>query len=159
MTPTRGDAPTPAVAAIRAAGIAHEVVEYGKAETIEQAAELRGVELAQVIKTLVVRLGEGRHLLVLVPGDRILDWAKLRRVVGVSRMTLAPPDEALEVTGYSPGAITALGTNRPLPVVLDASATGVVSVGGGAAGVAIHLDAGDLARATKATVAEVTRPG
>ena len=149
---------TPAVEAVRAAGIAHQVVEYGRVGSIEEAAERRGVALRQVIKSLVVRLGAGEFMLVLVPGDRALDWARLRHLAGVSRMTLADADEAQHATGYPPGAITPLGTTKALPVVLDASASGTLSVGGGRPGVAIHLDAADLARITQATVAEVTRP-
>jgi Cys-tRNA(Pro) deacylase len=149
---------TPATRAATDSGIAHEVVEYGRVGSVEEAAEKRGVEVRRVLKSIVVRRAEGDHLLVLVPGDRVIDWAKLRKIAGVSRMSLAEAEEAFEVTGYRPGAITPFGSRTPLPVIADATIEGLASLGGGAHGVAIHLDAADLIRHFAATVADVTRP-
>lgn len=149
---------SPATMAVVESGLGHEVVEYGRVASIEEAAEKRGVPVHRVIKSIVVRRGEGDYLMVLVPGDRVIDWAKLRRVVGVSRMSLAEADEAFEVTGYRPGTITPFGSKTPLPVIADASMEGLASIGGGAHGVAINLDTADLVRHLGATMAEVTKP-
>ncbi len=73
-------------------------------------------------------------------------------------MSLAPAEEALAVTGYRSGAITPFGSKRSLPVILDASAEGEISLGGGVHGVSIHLDTEDLVAHTGATVAQVTKP-
>lgn len=149
---------TPATRAVAEAGLPHEVIEYGKVASVGEAAEKRGVPVERIIKTIVVRRAEGDHLMVLVPGDRVIDWAKLRKFAGVSRMSLAEADDAYEVTGYRPGAITPFGSKTALPVVADASIGGLASLGGGAHGVAIHLDAADLIRHFAAAVADVTRP-
>jgi Cys-tRNA(Pro)/Cys-tRNA(Cys) deacylase len=45
-----------------------------------------------------------------------------------------------------------------LPVIADASISGTVSIGGGAHGVALTVDAADLVAALDATVADVTEP-
>lgn len=149
---------TPATRAANESGLAHVVVEYGQVGSVEEAAEKRGVPVKRIIKSIVVRRAEGDHLLVLVPGDRVIDWAKLRKVAGVSRMTLAEAGDAFEVTGYRPGAITPFGSKTALPVIADASIEGLASLGGGAHGVAIHLDAAELIRYLGADVADVTRP-
>jgi Cys-tRNA(Pro)/Cys-tRNA(Cys) deacylase len=148
---------TAAVRAVRDAGVAHEVVHYGRVASLEEAAERRGVPVSSVVKSMVVRLGDGRHVMVLVPGDRVIDWSKLRALLGVSRMALADRDETLELTGYVPGAITPFGSKSALPVIADAAIAGLASVGGGERGVAIHLDAADLIAATAARVADVTK--
>ena len=67
-------------------------------------------------------------------------------------------DAAYDVTGYERGAITPLGSRTPLPVVADASIAGPVSIGGGAHGVAIMVDAAELLAALDASVADVTEP-
>ena len=152
-------ADTPALRAVTASGLAHEVVEYGRAGSVEEAAAKRGVAVDRVIKTIVVRKGEGDLLMVLVPGDRVIDWSKLRKVVGVSRMSLASADEAVEATGYRPGTITPFGSASTLPVFADSSMGGPASIGGGAHGVAINLDAAALIDHLGATVADVTKPG
>jgi Cys-tRNA(Pro) deacylase len=149
---------TAATQAAAASEIAHEVVQYGRASSVEDAAERRGVPVHSVIKSIVVRRGEGDLLIVLVPGDRVIDWAKLRAHLGVSRMSLADAEDAFAATGYRPGAITPFGSTTQLPVIADASMEGLASIGGGAHGVAINLDADDLIAHFDATVAEVTRP-
>jgi len=148
---------TPAVRAVAASGLAHEVMVYGSVANVEEAATARGVALHQVIKTIVVRRGEGDLLMVLVPGDRVIDWAKLRSVLGVSRMSLASADEAFAATGYRPGTITPFGSTTRLPVIADASMDGLASIGGGAHGVALNLDASALIAHFDAAVADVTR--
>ena len=64
--------------AARGLGLAHGVIEYGRVGSVAEAAEARGVAVADVVKTLVVRRGEGDHLLVLVPGGRSISWPALR---------------------------------------------------------------------------------
>ncbi|HAX81383.1 MAG TPA: hypothetical protein DCY40_02305 [Actinobacteria bacterium] len=148
---------TPAVRAVAASGLAHEVVEYGKVDSVEEAAIARGIALDRVIKTIVVRRGEGDLLMILVPGDRVIDWAKLRKVCGVSRLSLASAEEALAATGYAPGTITPFGSLTRLPVIADAVMGGLASIGGGAPGVAINLDAEELIAFLDAQMADVTR--
>ena len=151
---------TPAIAAVAASGISHRVVEFPRVGSLAEAAAARGIDVSQIVKTLVVRRGPSDHLLVLVPGDRVIDWPALRGHLGVSRVSLADADEAKRVTGYERGTITPFGSLRPLPVVADrlVDRPGEVSVGGGAHGVAIHLDGLDLVAACRAEVAEVSRP-
>lgn len=151
------DADTPAIRAVRDAGADHEVVRYGRVGSVEEAAERRGVPVSSIVKSMVVRLGDGSHVMVLVPGDRVIDWAKLRALLGQSRMSLADKDETLTLTGYVPGAITPFGSATPLPVIADATIEGVASVGGGERGVAIHVDAADLIDITNARVSDVTK--
>lgn len=152
-------ADTPATRAIAASGLEYEVVEYGRVNSVEEAAEKRGVAVDRVIKSLVVRVTDGEYLMVLVPGDRVIDWPKLRAATGNSRMSLARADEAVDTTGYRPGTITPFGSKNALPVIADASMGGLASIGGGAPGVAINLDAAALIEHLGAIVADVTRVG
>lgn len=139
-------------------GLQVEVVRHGPVKSLEEAAAARGVSPAQVVKTLVVRVTDDDFRFVLVPGDREIAWPKLRALLGVSRLSMPSAEVALEVTGYVRGTITPLGSTRAWPVVADESMTGSVSVGGGAHGVALTVDAGDLVTALGATVADVTEP-
>ena len=150
---------TPAIEAAEALGLDHEVRVIERARNVEEAAERIGVAVEQLCKTLVVRRSEGEHLLVLVPGPRQLDWAKLRAHLGVSRLSLPDADEARDATGYERGTITPLGTQRPLPVIVDAEAAAAdrIAVGGGAHGVSLLLAPADLVAAVGAEVVDVTK--
>jgi Cys-tRNA(Pro)/Cys-tRNA(Cys) deacylase len=150
---------TPAIRAARELGLPHEVRVIERARSVEEAAERLGVDPDHLLKTLVVRRGEDDHLLVLVPGPRQLDWAKLRAHLGVSRLSLPDAEAARAATGYERGTITPLGTSRPWPVIADASiaGAGTVTIGGGAHGVSLAVDADELLDAVEADVVDVTR--
>ena len=79
---------TPALAAAEALGLPHRVIRHGPVRSLAEAARTRGVTPADVVKTLVVRRGEDDFLFVLVPGDRAISWPKLRRLLGVSRLSM-----------------------------------------------------------------------
>lgn len=150
-----------AVAALDAAGVEYEITRHGPVSSLAEAAAARGVEPGDLIKTLVVRRAEDDFLLVLVPGDRVISWPRLRSLLGVSRMSMPPADVAFEVTGYERGTITPFGTARDLPVVADSRVVDPprrVSIGGGAHGVGAILDGVSLAEAVRAQVADVTDP-
>jgi Cys-tRNA(Pro)/Cys-tRNA(Cys) deacylase len=145
-----------AVAAADRLGLAHEVTRHGPVRSLAEAAAARGVTPHQIVKTMVVRVSEGQHVFVLVPGDREIAWPRLRALLGVNRLTMASAEAAHDVTGYVRGTITPLGSRTPLPVVADASIEGPVSLGAGAPGVALTVDAAELLEALAATVADVT---
>ena len=140
-------------------GLPHTVVRHGPVRSLEEAAVARGVSPAAVVKTLVVRVTDEDYRFVLVPGDREISWPKLRALLGVNRLSMPSAEVAKEVTGYERGTITPLGSTRAWPVIADAAMTGQVSLGGGAHGVALSVDAADVVRLLDATVAEVTDPG
>jgi Cys-tRNA(Pro) deacylase len=154
------DPDTPAIRAATAAGIRFRVVRTERPHHPEESAALQGIPLGALLRTIVVRRGEDDYVLVLVPGGRRFDWPKLRAHLGVSRLSLPDKEEAREATGYERGTITPFGTERPWPVILDASAAGLelVSIGGGAFGVNLHLAPADLVAATGAAVVDVTAP-
>jgi Cys-tRNA(Pro)/Cys-tRNA(Cys) deacylase len=146
-----------ALAAVEAAGLAARVIRHGPVRSLAEAAEARGVQPVDVVKTLVVRRGEGDFLFVLVPGDRSLSWPKLRDLLGVSRMSLPDAATALEATGYERGTITPFGSTTAWPVVADERLRGrTVTLGAGAHGVAIAVDADAALAALDAVAADVT---
>ena len=149
---------TPALDAIAAAGIPHRVVRIEPARSAEEAAERQGIPLRALLRTIVVRRGEDYFLFVLVPAGRRFDWPKLRAHLGVSRMSLPDADEAQAITGYVRYTITPFGSSRPWPVIADAAILDepLVSIGGGAFGVNLHLAPADLVRALRAEVVDVT---
>lgn len=149
---------TPALIALEESGIDYRVVVHERVSSLEEAAAARGVEPSQVIKTIVIRRGEEDYLFVLVPGDRLISWPKLRKHLGVSRLTMPDRGEAEAVTGYEVGTITPFGATTPLPVIVDQQVTGEVSVGCGAPGVSAMVDATVLADHLQADVADVTQP-
>jgi Cys-tRNA(Pro) deacylase len=148
-----------ALAAVASAGPAFRVVRHGRVSSLAEAAQERGVEPRDVIKTIVVRKAEDDYLLVLVPGDRTISWPKLRSLLGVSRLSMPDAATAKDVTGFERGTITPFGTVTALPVIADERMTGrEVSLGAGAHGVTIIMDADAALAALDAVIADVTEP-
>lgn len=148
-----------ATAALDAAGIDYRVVRHGPVRSLAEAAEVRGIDPAGIVKTLVVRRAEDDYLFVLVPGDRAISWPKLRALLGVTRMSMPDAATALAVTGYERGTITPFGSTHAWPVVADERVPGrPASIGGGAHGVSATVAGDDLVTALGATVADVTDP-
>jgi Cys-tRNA(Pro) deacylase len=153
------DVMTPAIEAAAASGAPYRVVRTERAGSAEEAARLQGIPLEALLRTIVVRRGNDDYVFVLVPAGRRFDWPKLRAHLGVSRLSLPDADEAREVTGYERYTITPFGSSRAWPVIVDGSVVPheVVSVGGGAFGVNLHLAPSDLIAALDGTVADVTQ--
>jgi Cys-tRNA(Pro) deacylase len=154
-----GDGPsTPALEAINAMGLEHRLVVTRLAESAEESAQLQGIPLDALLRTIVVRRGEDDYLFVLVPAGRRFDWPKLRAHLGVNRLSLPDAEEARQVTGYERFTITPFGASRSWPVIVDASVLEqpVVAIGGGARGVNLHLEPRKLVEGLGAEVVEVT---
>jgi Cys-tRNA(Pro)/Cys-tRNA(Cys) deacylase len=150
----------PALRDLAARAIAHRVVVTQPANSPEESAELQGIALGQLVRTIVVRRAADDYLFVLVPGGRRFDWPKLRAHLGTSRLSLPDAAEAKAVTGYERGAITPFGSTSAWPVIADASIGDheIVAIGGGRRGVNVHLAPADLIAATNADVVDVTTP-
>lgn len=175
---------TPALEALAASALEYEVVRHGSVSSLEEAAQARGLDPRQVLKTLVVRRGDGDFLFVLVPGDRQISWPKMSEHLGVKRISMPDADTALEVTGYVRGTITPFGSlgsaaGTPWPVIADAliasrasssqttppdavawqtgaTSFAAVSIGGGAPGVSATIAADALIAHLDADVGDVT---
>ena len=150
---------TPALEDPRLDGVAHDVVRHGRVGSLAEAAELRGVDPSAIIKTMIVRRSDDDYVFVLVPGDRVIDWAKLRTFLGERRLSLPDADEARTVSGYERGTITPFGAQRALDVIADERiGSGPVSIGGGAHGVSITIDGAAVVKILDASSADVTKP-
>ncbi len=149
----------PGAAAAEQLGLPHRVIRHGSVSSLAEAAVARGVKPADVVKTMVVRRGKGDFVFVLVPGDRVISWPKLRTLLGVSRLSMPDADEALAVTGYRRGTITPFGAKTALPVIADSLLTGrEITLGAGVNNTAIAVDANPALAALDAQIADVTDP-
>ncbi len=122
---------TRAIDSAKRAGVGFEVHEYahdaraaldkgGRGYALE-AVDALGIDAARVFKTIVVSV-DGRLGLCVVPADAEVDLKAAADALGGRRATIAQAAEAEKATGYVLGGISPLGTRRPLPVVVDASA-------------------------------------
>ncbi|WP_433675573.1 aminoacyl-tRNA deacylase [Microbacterium gorillae] len=147
------------IEAARARGLDVDVRERPQAGSLEEAAELLGLQPADIIKTLVVKRADDTYLFALIPGDKAISWPKLRAVVGVNKLKLPSPDLALAATGYERGTIVPIGSTTDWPIYADESIVGRrIAMGAGAHGYSLFVDADALIAAYGATVADISQP-
>ena len=167
-------AATPAIAALLAAGVPHEVLQYhhdprNESFGDEAAAALardEGVDPEQVFKTLVVALhqgprsGAGRDIKVgvaVLPVPAKLSLKAAAAALGVPKATMAERAAAERSSGYVIGGISPFGQRRPLPTVVDVSALrwDRVLCSAGKRGWDVAVAPRDLIALTNATTADI----
>ncbi len=146
---------------LRAAGAEARLEEFEEGTpTAEAAAEAIGCEPGRIVKSLVFD-ADGSPAVVLVPGDRRADPAKVARALGVARAKIAGPDEVRRATGFEPGAVAPF----PLPLVervlIEQTLLGLdrVWVGAGSANHMAGLAPRDLVRLANAEPIDAVQEG
>jgi Cys-tRNA(Pro)/Cys-tRNA(Cys) deacylase len=149
---------TPAVEAVKSAGIEFQLHEYegvtlGEGDYALAVAAALGLPPDRLFKTLVASV-DGSLAVFIVPAGRQLDL----RAAG-KRAVLAGRAEAERATGYVVGGISPLGQRKRLPVTLDISALEweTILVSGGRRGLQIELAPADLLALTGAKLAGIAR--
>ncbi len=151
--------PGPAESAAAALGVSVQVIRHGPVNSVTEAAAAQGVEVRDLVKSIVVRRADDDYVFVLVPGDRSISWPKLRALLGVNRLSLPDAATAKEATGYERGTITPFGSAKPWPLIADESARGrTISLGAGERGVGLRVAADAAVTALGGTYADVTEP-
>lgn len=160
-------AATPAIRALLAAEIPHEVLQYAHDprresygdEAVQELVRAQGVNPEQVFKTLVVAAdGLSRGLAVAVlPVPSKLSLKAVAAALGVSKVNMAEPAAAERATGYVVGGISPFGQRKALPTVVDASALrwNRVLCSAGKRGWEVGVHPRDLIGLTAAVVADI----
>jgi prolyl-tRNA editing enzyme YbaK/EbsC (Cys-tRNA(Pro) deacylase) len=141
---------------LREARVESRVEEFEEGTpTAEDAARAVGCTLGQIVKSLVFLCG-GKTLLVLVPGDRRADPAKVATAAGCEKAKVAGPEDVLRATGFEPGAVAPFPVPAVDGIFLDHAllAHEVVWVGAGSKQHMAALAPADLLRLTRATAVD-----
>jgi Cys-tRNA(Pro)/Cys-tRNA(Cys) deacylase len=166
---------TPAVVALRSAGVAFTVHEYAHdprsvsrslrrshSDSLEgfglEAATELGLDPDRVYKTLMAN-ADGRLVVAVVPVSGKLDLKALARAVGASKAAMAEVRDAERATGYVAGGISPFGQKKQHPTVVDETVElwDTVYVSGGRRGLDVEIAPADLVEVTGAIVADVAR--
>ncbi len=127
-----------------------------------ETAELLGIDPALVYKTIVVTRDKPKKpLLVVVPGDSVVDLKLVATAVGEKKVYLTTERDAEALSGLQAGGISPLALiNKGFVVLIDESARrhGRIHVSGGQRGLNIEISLADLEKLTNARVAPVSRP-
>lgn len=153
---------TPVTRALDTGGVPYRFFQHaGPVNSVDQAAEERGMLPGQVIRSIVFRVAPGEFVMVLIAGTDQIHWPTLRRYLGQTRLTLATEEEVLQATGYRLGAVSPFGLPQPMRVIVDRSALAFaeVSIGSGVKNTSVILRREDLLSALgKVEIGDFRRP-
>jgi Cys-tRNA(Pro)/Cys-tRNA(Cys) deacylase len=160
-------AATPALAALIAAGVPHEVVKFDSVfrdprnrsfgvEAVHALTKNGEIAAEQIYKTLIIAVPSGFAVAVL-PASAKLSLKAAAAALGVAKAGMAEPAAAQRATGYVLGAVSPFGQRTPLPTVVDSGALAWERVycSAGRRGWDVAVAPDDLIRLTGAVIAEI----
>jgi Cys-tRNA(Pro) deacylase len=139
-------------------GVETTIIAYPETtRTAQQAADAIGTEVARIVKSLVFE-ADGEPCLVLCPGDRRVDPAKVAALLGARAIRRADADRVKAWTGYAIGGVPPVAHARPMPVLIEARLLShpTVYAAAGTAHTIFPVDPHQLARIAGASPGDVT---
>ena len=105
--------------AARALGLEVELKEFPEGtRTADEAAKAVGVDVGQIVKSLVFTL-DGTVVMALVSGRNRLDEDRLAAVLGGTTVGRADADGVRAATGFAIGGVPPFGYPRPMATAID----------------------------------------
>ncbi|HZP55861.1 MAG TPA: YbaK/EbsC family protein [Candidatus Saccharimonadales bacterium] len=99
-----------------------EEIKHEPVYTSQQAASVRGLKLEQGAKSLLFKADQD-FILVVLGGDKKVDWKKLKNVLSVRQIRMATPEEVVQKMGVEVGACYPFGNIVGLRTLVDKSLT------------------------------------
>ncbi len=135
----------------------HEFLEKSDTRSASKAANVTGIELNKIVKSLVFKM-DGEFYLIILQGSRLVSRKKIRKILGKENITLASPEEVLHVTGYEIGAVPPIGHKDRIKCIMDSAAAKKEKVwaGGGATDKLVCLKTVDIIKYNNPLVADIS---
>ena len=120
-------------------------------------AQLVGVSVDDVYKTLVLENAQHEHFVFIIPVNATLNMKLAAKSVKEKKLHLMPLDDLKRVTGYVRGGCSPIGMKKLFPTVIDSQSERLdaVYVSGGERGTQIQIKVTDLITQTKAQVTSI----
>jgi Ala-tRNA(Pro) deacylase len=100
--------------------IKFEPTTHAPVKTSEEAAKVRGTELKQGAKALIM-YGDDKPMMIVLAADRKIDNAKFKTTYKMKDLRMAKPEEVKEVTNTEIGAVPPFGNLFDIPLYVDKS--------------------------------------
>ena len=100
--------------------IVYKCWTHPECSTSEEGAAIRGTEVMSGAKALIFR-SEGNFAMLVIAGDKKADMKMLKFTLRAKSLSLATPEEALQVTHCTIGSIPPFGNLFQIPVYVDKS--------------------------------------
>ena len=111
------------IQALEQGKISYEVVEHEPVYTNPAMAEALGVSEAETVKSLVLKTREGQMIVLVLPGNKKVDWKKAAAGANTKKVSFAKPEEVSETVGCEVGCVPPFGHMTEIPIYMDPDLT------------------------------------
>ena len=135
--------------------IEYKVLTHERVYTSEQAAKIRGVPLSSGVKAMVAKSEKG-FFLILVPGNKKIDFDKLMPKIGKAK--LASAEDVFRLTGCEVGSVHPFGNLFGLQIFMDRHILDnqTVNFNAGLHEISINMSSRDMAEIIKPEIGDFT---
>jgi Ala-tRNA(Pro) deacylase len=100
-------------------GIEYEAFEHEPVYTNPTMAVALGVTEAETVKSLVLTTKEKAMVVLVMPGNKKVDWKAAAKTVNTKKVSFAKPEAVSEAVGCEVGCVPPFGHLTDLPVYMD----------------------------------------
>ncbi len=107
------------VGILKDAKIPYEIFEHEPVYTNPAMAEALNVTEGETVKSLVLMTKEKEMVVLVLPGDKKVDWKKAAAGIGTKKVSFAKPEAVLDKVGCEVGCVPPFGQMADLPIYMD----------------------------------------
>ncbi len=103
--------------------ISYEIFEHEPVFTNPKMAEALNVSEAETVKSLVLLTKEKKMIVLVLPGDKKVNWKQAAAGAGTKKVSFAKPEQVSEKVGCEVGCVPPFGQLTTLPIYMDKDLT------------------------------------
>ena len=101
----------------------YEIFEHEPVYTNPAMAAALNVSESETVKSLVLMTKEKKMVVLVMPGDKKVEWKKAAAGIGTKKVSFAKPEEVLAMVGCAVGCVPPFGQLTDLPIFMDPDLT------------------------------------
>ncbi|MDG6927081.1 MAG: YbaK/EbsC family protein [Nitrososphaerota archaeon] len=131
---------------LKSRAIEYEILKHGHSYRADEASRELGIDIREIVKSVLFITAEGTAVLVIVRGDRRVEQTKLAHELGTRKLRLASKEEVARITGYEAGTLPPVGHKNAIKTLIDnaVQAEKFVYAGGGTIGASLKIRVSDI---------------
>ena len=103
--------------------VPYEIVEHEPVYTNPAMAEALNVSESETVKSLVLKTKEGNMIVLVLPGNKKVDWKQAAAGAKTKKVSFAKPEEVSEAVGCEVGCVPPFGHLTEIPIYMDPDLT------------------------------------
>ena len=103
--------------------IAYEIYEHEPVYTNPAMAEALDVSEAETVKSLVLSTKEGQMIVLVLPGNKKVNWKQAAAGAGTKKVSFAKPENVSQAVGCEVGCVPPFGHLTTLDIYMDPDLT------------------------------------